>query len=74
MGLMDELKNASPEDMEALRKLFGTPEAAPQEPEAPPPPVEFYVHLADGRVIETGDSTATHIDGVQVIGRYRIGD
>ena len=72
MGLMDELKNASPEDLAALKAMFG-PAAAPAEPEAPPPPAEFYVHLADGRVIETGDSTSTHIDNVQVIGRYPIG-
>jgi hypothetical protein len=75
MGIMDELKNASPEDLEALRSLFGKDkDAAPTEPEAEPPPAEYYVHLADGRVIETGDSASTHIDNVQVIGRYRMGD
>jgi len=48
-------------------------QAAPVAPEPvspEPAPAEYYVHLADGRVIQTGDSSSTHIDGVQVIGRY----
>jgi hypothetical protein len=37
-------------------------------------PPTYYVHLADGRVLESLDSSSTHVDGVQVIGRYPIED
>jgi hypothetical protein len=68
----------TPEDKAEIAQLIVAAQAAqtaqvPQEPEPEPPPVAFYVHLADGRVIETGDSASTHIDGVQVIGRYPLG-
>jgi hypothetical protein len=50
------------------------PAATPvPEPEHVPSP-EFYVHLADGRVIETEDGQSTHMDGVMVIGRYPKGE
>jgi len=45
---------------------------APEPESPPPPPAEYYVHLADGRVLQTGDSSSTQIDGVEVIGRYRM--
>jgi hypothetical protein len=52
--------------------VVGTPDVPP---DAGP---EFWVHLADGSVIETHDSQSTHMlnaDGVQVpvIGRYQKG-
>lgn len=34
----------------------------------------YYVHLADGRVLETQDSSATHMEGMAVIGRYPKGE
>ena len=50
----------------------GVPDVSP---EAGP---TFYVHLADGQVIESQDSASTHMPGpdgtpVQVIGRYQKG-
>lgn len=69
----------TPEDMAQIAQLISqsqasAPAAAPApEPVSPEPaPAEYYVHLADGRVLETGDSTSTQIDGVEVIGRYRM--
>jgi len=46
------------------------------DPEAGP---EFYVHLANGDVVKSFDSSSTHIadpDGVSqlVIGRYQVGE
>jgi hypothetical protein len=36
--------------------------------------VEYYVHLADGKVVTMPQNeVASHVDGVQVIGKYRIG-
>ena len=55
---------------DALAANAPAPEATPESP--PPPPAEYYVHLADGRVLQTGDSSSTQIDGVEVIGRYRM--
>lgn len=76
MGLLDELKNASASDLEALRTFLGpgNTEPAPEAVSPPPAPAEYWVHLADGRVLETGDSGSTHIDGVLVIGRYPMSD
>lgn len=34
----------------------------------------YYVHLADGRVLESQDSAATHMEGAAVIGRYPKGE
>jgi hypothetical protein len=62
----------TPEDLAQIKELFSAP-AAPvaAEPVAPvPPPAEYYIHLADGRVVTSGDSQSSHIDGVAVIGRY----
>lgn len=51
--------------------IVGKPDVAP---DAGP---EFYVHLANGDVIVTRDSSSTHIDvdgtSVAVIGRYQKG-
>jgi len=41
------------------------------DPEAGP---EFYIHLADGEVIKSFDSSSTHVNGVLVIGRYQVGE
>jgi len=41
------------------------------DPEAGP---EFYVHLADGQVVRSFDSSSTHVDGQLVIGRYAVGE
>ena|SRR5271154_4327898 len=50
--------------------VVGVPDVAP---DAGP---MYWVHLADGSVIESYDSGSTHVDvggvGVQVIGRYQI--
>jgi hypothetical protein len=66
------------EDLAQIKELFAgqaAPAPAAPEPVSPDPaPAEFYVHLADGRVIQTADSASTHIDGVQVIGRYAMSD
>lgn len=46
------------------------PPAAPEPVSPLPPPAEFYIWLADGRVIQSGDSQSTMIDGVAVVNRY----
>lgn len=63
-----------------------TPEAAASDrasvvgvPDVPPDAgPEYYVHLADGEVVVSHDSSSTHLpneagDPVQVIGRYQKG-
>jgi hypothetical protein len=69
----------TPEDMEQIKQMlsgFQAPaaETAPEPVSPDPAPAEYYVHLADGRVLETADSASTHIDGVLVIGRYPMSD
>lgn len=54
-------------------KTVGTPDVAP---DAGP---EFYVHLANGEVIKSHDSSSTHFEApdgstIQVIGRYQVGN
>lgn len=72
MALNDELRAllTSPEAQAALKEL-----QAEQEAEANKPP-QFYVHLANGdvKVLESPESEASHVDGVQVIGRYQVGN
>lgn len=52
--------------------------AAPEAPAPAPLSVDrveapwFYVHLSDGRVLETQDSQSTVVDGKTVIGRYQM--
>lgn len=62
----------TPEDLAEIKAMLAASTPAPAEAPAPagPPAQMYWVHLADGRVIETTDSAATHIDGVAVIGRY----
>jgi hypothetical protein len=75
------------EDLEQIKALMASqaPAEAPAAPKvrdesdrmteaAADVPPAYYVHLADGRVLESNDSASTHIDGVQVIGRYPIED
>jgi len=46
-----------------------------QAEEAAKPPT-FYVHTADGKVhvLSQEDSEASHVEGVQVIARYQVGN
>ena len=63
----------TPEDLAQIKELFAgqaAPAAAPEPVSPEPAPAEYWVHLADGRVLQTGDSNSTQIDGVEVIGRY----
>jgi hypothetical protein len=64
----------TPEDLAQIKEMLAgsapAPAAAPEPVSPEPAPAEYYVHLADGRVIQTGDSSSTSIDGVMVIGRY----
>lgn len=62
----------TPEDLAQIAEMLKSQQPAPEPvAESPTPaPAEYYVHLADGRVLQTGDSASTNIDGVQVIGRY----
>jgi len=65
----------TPEDLAQIKEMLAGSAPVAPEPESPtPPPAEYYVHLADGRVIQTGDSQSTHINGVQVIGRYAMSE
>lgn len=76
----------SQEDLAAIAALVDSrvqaaaPPAAPVVEDSPDvaarkaaEPV-YYVHLADGRVVESQDNSSTHMDGVQVIGRYAKGE
>jgi hypothetical protein len=40
-------------------------------------PAEYYVHLADGQVVQLDESAlaeaGSHVNGVQVIASYRVG-
>jgi hypothetical protein len=65
------------EELEQIKALMASNQpATPQGPPAPEPTVDrvqapwYYVHLADGRVLETQDSQSTNIEGKAVIGRY----
>jgi hypothetical protein len=65
----------TPEDMAQIAALIKAtaPEAPPAAPEPvspPAAPAEFYIWLADGRVLQSGDSASTMIDGVAVVARY----
>lgn len=70
----------TPEDLAQIAELMAAREAqnTPAAPPQAPPTVDrveapwFYVHLSDGRVLETQDSQSTNIDGKQVIGRYQM--
>jgi hypothetical protein len=66
----DEPKpEATPEQVAQDRvSVVGKPDT---DPEAGP---EFWVHLADGEVIKSFDSSSTHVNGVLVIGRYQVGE
>lgn len=63
---------ATPEPADRA-SVVGTPDV---DPEAGP---AYYVHLADGSVVESKDSQSTHMPNaegvpVQVIGRYQKGE
>jgi hypothetical protein len=74
----------TPEDLAQIKELFSSQPvpAAPAEPtKGQPDPANsleaapvYYVHLADGQVLESQDSASTHMDvsgvSVQVIGRF----
>lgn len=72
MELTDELRTLlrSPEAQAALKQIQAEAEA-----EANKPP-EFYVHLANGevKVMAPPESEASHVDGVQVVARYQVGN
>lgn len=73
------------EDLELLGSFIDQKIAAsvPAPPQAPPDDPDtairkeaepwYYVHLADGRVVESQDSSSTHMDDMMVIGRYQKG-
>ena len=52
-------------------------QAAQSAEEEAAKPKEYYVHLADGNVVqlsqEDADNAGTHYDGVQVIAKYEVG-
>jgi hypothetical protein len=57
------------EAVKAKSDASSTPETEQAKPE------EWYVHLADGQVvILPADEVSTSYDGIQVIGKYRVGD
>jgi hypothetical protein len=81
-GLIDKKISAAVGDVETRLNDSVTQATTPQrqtndepqnQPENQP---DFYVHLANGKVIETKDSQSTHIEdpetgeAVMVIGRY----
>jgi len=72
MSINDELKAllTSPEAQAALKEI-----QAEKDAEANRPP-EFYVHLADGQVLTLSaeEAEASHVDGIQVIARYQVGN
>lgn len=47
-----------------------------QVPPAETGPIQYYVHLADGRVEVLGEEEAgqSHYEGVRVIDKYQVGD
>lgn len=71
----------TPEELEQIKALMQAnapvvPQAAPPSPPTPDRVAApwFYVHLADGRVLETQDSQSTVVDDKAVIGRYPMSD
>lgn len=72
MPLNDELRAllTSPEAQAALAEI-----QAEKDAEANKPP-EFYVHLANGDVktLPEQEANASHVGGIQVIGRYQVGN
>lgn len=72
MAVTDELKALlqSPEAVAALKEIQAEAEA-----EANKPP-EFYVHLANGEVVTLAppESDQSHVNGVQVVARYQVGN
>ena len=72
-GIRGEMTSRHTEAAAVNREaIVGKPEV---DPEAGP---EFYVHLANGNIVKTYDSTSTHMaaedgDMVAVIGRYQVG-
>lgn len=63
---------SAPQTPEDRASQVGVPDV---DPEAGP---EFYIHLADGEVVKSHDSSSTHLqssagESVQVIGRYQVG-
>jgi hypothetical protein len=73
----------TPEDLEQLGAFIDqkvTAAVAGAQPQAPPDPPDlaarkeaepwYYVHLADGRVLETQDSQSTVMEGLAVVGRF----
>ena len=72
-GIRGDMSARQAADTAANREaIVGKPEV---DPEAGP---EFYVHLANGNIVKTYDSTSTHMaaedgDMVAVIGRYQVG-
>lgn len=72
MAVTDELKALlnSPEAQAALKEMA---DEAAAEANKPP---EWYVHLADGsvHVLSGSDAESSHIDGIQVIARYQVGN
>lgn len=80
---MAELSDKEKEELTELREFVRSVKAgqdtaaqaaedAKPEPEPVPQGPLAYVHLADGRVLETTDVTSHH-DGVAVIGRFEVG-
>lgn len=67
-------REPTPDELSAQRVgVVGAPEI---DPEAGP---LFYVHLANGQVVESHDSSSTHVAGDDgttqlVIGRYQVGE
>lgn len=50
--------------------------AQAQAAQAENKPVQYYVHLADGRVEVLGEEEASqsHYEGVRIIDKYQVGD
>ena len=80
----------TPEDLAQIKELFASQAPPAPEPQdrvsqvgAPEVPFdagpEFYIHLANGEVVKSHDSSSTHLadaegNSVQVIGRYQVGE
>jgi hypothetical protein len=61
----------------AEKNVVTAPDPVPDDPETALRKASepwYFVHLADGRVIESQDSASTQMEGVQVIGRFPKGE
>lgn len=70
MGTLTDSERA---ELDQLRADKAAADAAPAAPAIPPPPPvqKYWLHLANGDVIET-DGQMTMYQGIQVIGAYPV--